>query len=185
MRPGSAGGHPVHTARQLQRPSVDPDSPRAPECVFCQIIAGKAPAEIIAETEAAITIVPLNPVTERHWLVIPRQHAERLWDLETRHLAHTMFDVAGAAWAASDAADGCNVIQSNGSAASQTIGHVHFHIVPRREGDGLTLPWTNPKADHLELVIADADRFLKARRQDGIDFPYDSRPLRKLREIAG
>lgn len=110
-------------------------------CPFCQIIMGGAPATVLYETEAAITIEPLNPVTEGHELVIPRQHAEFIWQLDPNHLGYTMYDVATRAYGRP-----CNIIQSNGASATQTVKHVHFHIVPRREADGLMLPWSNQKA---------------------------------------
>jgi histidine triad (HIT) family protein len=90
----------------------------------------------------AIIIRPLNPVTEGHALVIPKQHAEYIWELDEDVLRYTINDVAGAAYLL---AEDCNVIQSNGEAATQTVKHVHFHLVPRREGDGLHLPWTGQK----------------------------------------
>lgn len=111
--------------------------PDSEGCVFCKIVMGTAPAEIVNESEAAITIVPLKPVTEGHLLVIPRQHARYIWKLDPNDLGYTMYDVASMAYDAQP----CNIIQSNGVAASQTIGHVHFHVVPRRGGDGLQLPW--------------------------------------------
>ena len=112
---------------------------RAEDCVFCRIVAREEPAEFIHESEAAVTIVPLNPVTDGHWLVIPRKHAEFIYRLPPQDLGYTMYDVASMAFDAHP----CNIIQSNGAEATQTIQHVHFHIVPRRDGDGLKLPWTN------------------------------------------
>lgn len=114
------------------------DDVRAMDCVFCQIVAGDAPAQIVHESEAAVTFVPLNPVTEGHLLVVPRQHARYLWKLDPKNLGYTMYDVATIA---NEVGCACNIIQSNGIAASQTIFHVHFHVVPRRGGDGLQLPW--------------------------------------------
>lgn len=117
-------------------------------CVFCRIVKGEAPAEIVNECEGAITIVPRDPVTKGHLLVIPRQHAEYLWNLHPQHLAHTAFEVASQAYDAWDNVGGVNVIQSNGSPATQTVWHVHFHIVPRYAMDGLKLPWSGGQHMH-------------------------------------
>lgn len=120
----------------------------SPDCVFCRIVASEAPAEIVNECEGAITIVPRDPVTKGHLLVIPRQHAEYLWNLHPQHLAHTAFEVASQAYDAWDNVGGVNVIQSNGSSATQTVWHVHFHIVPRYAMDGLKLPWSGGRHMH-------------------------------------
>lgn len=109
-------------------------------CVFCDIIEGKAPATVVAETPSSITIVPLNPVTEGHLLVIPKIHAAYIWGLVPGPNEGLFSDLAARA----KEAHPCNIIQSNGAVATQTVFHVHFHIVPRRKGDGLNLPWANP-----------------------------------------
>jgi histidine triad (HIT) family protein len=90
----------------------------APDCVFCRIVVGAAPAKVVREWPLAIAIVPLHPVTPGHLLVLPREHV--------RDAADSQF----------------NLITSTGPAATQTVWHLHWHIVPRRFDDGLTLPWT-------------------------------------------
>lgn len=107
-------------------------------CIFCEVVAGRTPTEIVSQSGAAVIFEPLDPVTEGHVLVVPRQHARYLWDLDSRALMATVIDVALAT-----RQQPCNVIQSNGLEATQTIEHVHFHVVPRRSGDELKLPWTD------------------------------------------
>lgn len=105
-----------------------------PDCVFCKILRGDAHAEVVAEWPEAIAFVPLNPVTPGHVLVVPRQH-----------VADAMTDpaVTGATMhrAAELARRPCNIITSAGAEATQTVFHLHIHIVPRKESDGLCLPW--------------------------------------------
>ena len=105
-------------------------------CVFCRIVSGESPAEIVAQWPDAIAIVPTRPVTPGHILVIPRGHV-----VDARHDPI----VAGVAFAraASLGSGPCNLITSAGSLATQTVFHLHVHVVPRRQGDGLALPWTN------------------------------------------
>ena len=106
------------------------------DCVFCSILAGNAPATIVREWEDAIAIVPLNPVTEGHILVMPRTHVSDA--LENPEItAQTMKRASEIAKAP------CNLITSVGAAATQTIFHLHIHVIPRVEGDGLSLPWSN------------------------------------------
>lgn len=105
------------------------------DCVFCSIIAGTAPAKIVAEWDDAIAIVPLNPVTNGHILVMPRAHVSDA--LENPEITATVMKRASELAKAP-----CNLITSVGSVATQTIFHLHIHIVPRVEGDGLSLPWS-------------------------------------------
>jgi histidine triad (HIT) family protein len=116
------------------------------DCVFCEIIAKTSPAEIVGEWDEAVAFVPLNPVTEGHVLVVPRLHvrdAVSYPDLT----ALVMKRVAMIASAP------CNIITSVGALATQTVFHLHVHIVPRRENDKLPLPWTSQLA--LESIMAD------------------------------
>jgi histidine triad (HIT) family protein len=108
-------------------------------CVFCRIVAGAEPATIVRRTPEMLTIVPLNPVVPGHLLILPTVHVE---DFTTRPsvsaaVMHEAANVA-VAWALGS----CNLITSKGHAATQSMFHLHVHLVPRVEGDGLMLPWT-------------------------------------------
>lgn len=104
-------------------------------CVFCDIVEGIAPAEVVAEWASAAAIVPLNPVVSGHVLVIPRHHVRDAVDDP-----HTTAVVMG--HVAEIAEPPCNIITSVGREATQSVFHLHVHVVPRAEGDGLALPWT-------------------------------------------
>ncbi|MPZ27527.1 MAG: HIT domain-containing protein [Micromonosporaceae bacterium] len=104
-------------------------------CVFCQIVARRAPAQIIHEWPDALAIVPLQPVAPGHLLVLPVQHVRDF-------MADPAVTAAVALRAAEIAHRPCNLIASAGGAATQTVWHLHLHVVPRRSGDGLALPWS-------------------------------------------
>lgn len=104
--------------------------------VFCGIVRGRIHAKTTARWDDALAFVPLNPVTQGHELVVPRRHV--MDALEAPEVTAAMF-----AHAAEIAAWPCNLITSAGDAATQTVFHLHVHIVPRRTNDGLALPWTN------------------------------------------
>jgi len=106
-------------------------------CVFCAIVAGLAPADIVREWDDVIAIRPLNPVTPGHVLVIPHTHVA---DVGERPLISARTMACAAELAA--ALPAANVITSKGSAATQTVAHLHLHVVPRTTGDALPLPWT-------------------------------------------
>lgn len=107
-------------------------------CVFCDIAEGVAPATRYQMCGAfTVAFTPLNPVTPGHTLVVPRRHV-RDATVSPDVTAETM------RWAAILAAgmDSANIITSIGAAATQSVPHLHAHVVPRHLGDGLHLPWT-------------------------------------------
>lgn len=110
-----------------------------PSCVFCRIIAGNEPANIRHVWDYAIAIDPLKPLTSGHILVLPRVHVP---DATT----DPTVSAATMRAAAEIATPPCHLITSAGSTASQTVFHLHLHVVPRRDGDGLELRWSKP--DH-------------------------------------
>lgn len=113
-------------------------------CAFCDIAAGTGPATIVAEWSETIAVLPRERdgkrgCTDGHVLLIPRTHVR---DAATDPLV-TGITMARAAQLADQLgyAD-FNIITSQGAAATQTVFHLHVHLVPRFEGDGLALPWT-------------------------------------------
>jgi len=106
-------------------------------CVFCKIVEGQAPATIVQEWDEAIAIVPLDPVADGHTLVIPRTHVDNAVE-DPEVTAATMRRAAEYAQAVGQ----CNLITSVGPDATQTVFHLHIHVVPRKAGDGLPLLWT-------------------------------------------
>lgn len=107
-----------------------------PPCPFCEIVAGRAPATVVREWDDALAIVPLTPVVKGHILVIPREHVTDYGDDPTVS-AWTMYRAAELA----DDYGPSNLITSRGRAATQSVFHLHLHLVPRAENDGLALPW--------------------------------------------
>lgn len=116
---------------------------RLRDCVFCEIANGVAPAEIDHwdnENEAVI-FKPLNPVTEGHRLVVPFAHVVDFAESPNT----TAAVMRSAAMFAHRSDQACNLITSKGEAATQSVFHLHVHVVPRWEGDGLALPWTDQR----------------------------------------
>lgn len=110
-------------------------------CPFCEIVAGTAPATVVREWPDAMAIVPRGGVTEGHVLVIPKLHVDDFAE-NPRVTAATMFR---AAELASDMGTPMNLITSKGREATQSVMHLHAHLVPRAENDGLALPWYSGK----------------------------------------
>lgn len=113
-------------------------------CIFCRIARGEIPSTRLYEDEVALAFLDIGPLVKGHALVIPRQHVDPLMDAPEDLLARLIAVVRRVARAQVKAlqADGVNVHQSNGRVAGQVIPHLHFHVVPRFEGDGLSWNWT-------------------------------------------
>lgn len=112
-------------------------------CVFCDIVAGRAPAYIVERGPGWTAFTPLNPVTPGHTLVVPTQHVEHF----TENAMVTALVVRAAAVLAAKMGGDMNLITSKGPSATQTVKHLHIHLVPRAPGDGLVLPWTGQRKD--------------------------------------
>lgn len=120
-------------------------SPRK-ACVFCAIVRHEAPASIVFEGGSFVAFHPLNPHAPGHVLFVPRQHVERA----TTNVAVTAAVVeAAATYAAGLPAS--NIIMSSGKAATQTVEHLHVHVVPRGPHDHLEAgwPWWTPAGEPL------------------------------------
>ncbi|WTW93648.1 HIT domain-containing protein [Streptomycetaceae bacterium NBC_01309] len=112
-------------------------------CIFCDIADGRAPARFLYTWPDALAFVPLNPVTDGHTLVIPRRHVTD-FAANPEVSAATMRRAAEAARGIRP--DGqMNLITSWGVEATQSVFHLHLHLVPREKDDGLALPWYSGK----------------------------------------
>jgi histidine triad (HIT) family protein len=133
----------------------------AEDCIFCMIVAGDAPAEIVDSDEHTIAFMDINPATPGHALVIPRRHSADLIEISDTELERTTTAARRLASRMRDtlAPAGFNVLNACGSAAWQTVFHFHLHVIPRYDGDPLKLPWIPRGADIEEIArIAGAIR---------------------------
>jgi len=108
------------------------------DCIFCQIVAGEIPANVVAETDDAIAFLDANPLAPGHTLVIPKDHYHRLNDLPDGVAAEVLGLLHEVVPAVEDAVDApaTTVAFNNGEEAGQEVPHVHGHIVPRSGDDG-------------------------------------------------
>ena len=113
------------------------------DCVFCAIVEGRAPAEVVYEDEATMAFMDINPATSGHLLVIPRQHIRDIFEIDEDRAAAVMRSAVRVARALSAAVqpDGLNLVQASGRAAFQSVFHFHLHVIPRWWDDGLRQPW--------------------------------------------
>ncbi|MFJ3283286.1 HIT family protein [Streptomyces halstedii] len=109
------------------------------DCVFCAIAAGTAPATVLRAWDDAIAFKPRGGVNDGHTLVIPRTHVAD-W-IENPAITGAIATRAAELAQELGLAVG-NLITSAGEEATQTVFHLHLHLVPRQRNDGLPLPWT-------------------------------------------
>ena len=131
---------------------------RDPDCIFCKIVAGEIPSEKVYEDDAVLAFMDINPTSVGHTLVIPKDHCPDLLTTPAEALqsvAAVLPKIAAAVVAATNA-EGFNILQSNNPCAGQVVFHTHFHVVPRRPGDGIGLGFRQapPKEDDFAKTAA-------------------------------
>ena len=126
------------------------------DCVFCAIAAGEIPCFKVYEDELVLAYLDINPFSEGHTLVIPKAHTTGLLDTPDETLAALLARVKKVAAHLKTAlgCDGFHILQNNGAAAGQTVGHIHFHIVPRRNGDPIEFANRPGDMEHLKALAA-------------------------------
>lgn len=138
---------------------MSPEPGQGP-CVFCEIVAGRAPASIVYEDDLCLAIMTIGPVNPGHLLVLPRAHAPSLADLDEAtggHLFAVAMRMAAAIRASGLRCEGINLFLADGEAAFQEVFHLHLHVFPRFAGDGfgLTADWTvHPSREELDAAAA-------------------------------
>lgn len=131
-----------------------------PDCIFCAIVAGEAPATRIHEDDRTVAFMDIQPATRGHALVVPRAHSADLLTIEADDLAACVATAQRIARLIRHnlGADGVNLVNACGAAAWQTVFHFHLHVVPRYADDPardrLQLPWVPTPGDPDEIAAA-------------------------------
>ncbi len=114
-----------------------------PDCIFCKIIAGQIPSERVYEDPQVVAFLDIAPLASGHTLVVPRHHCVNLLDAPHEALSALMAAAPKVAKAvlAATGGEGFNFAQFNGGCSGQVVMHLHFHIIPRRTGDGVSFRW--------------------------------------------
>lgn len=131
------------------------------DCIFCGIAAGDEPAHVLYEDALTVAFLDINPVTRGHTLVIPRAHADDMWDVgeeDALAVMRTARVVAGTLRRALEPA-GCNLFQATRAIAGQTVFHLHVHVIPRYDATELGIQLGRRGAEDGELEeVAEAVR---------------------------
>ncbi len=115
--------------------------PYDPDNLFAKILRGELPCIKLYEDEQTLAFMDLMPQTDGHVLVIPKEAAATILELSPGSLAATILVRQKLARAVRKAFDlpGVLIVQTNGAAALQTVPHLHFHVIPRRQGDTMRM----------------------------------------------
>lgn len=122
-------------------------------CIFCKIANGEIPSKTLYEDGDFRVILDLGPATKGHALILPKEHADDLFELPEETAAKVLVLAKRAAARMKERlhCDGINLVQNNGAAAGQTVSHFHLHMIPRYEGDGQQINWVPGKCTEEEL----------------------------------
>jgi len=114
------------------------------DCIFCKIVRGEARSWKVIENDSVLAFLDIHPVSEYHTLVIPKTHYENIFDIPEAELLEVVKVVKQLAtlYSRNLGIKNVQIINSSGSEAQQDVFHAHFHLVPRRKGDGQNVRWT-------------------------------------------
>jgi histidine triad (HIT) family protein len=126
----------------------------ASDCLFCGIVAGDVPAQIVDSDDHTVAFMDINPATAGHALVVPRAHSADLMEVSDEDLERSTVAARRLAKRIRAVLEpaGFNILNSCGSAAWQTIYHFHLHVIPRYEDDPLELPWVPGPGEADEIA---------------------------------
>ena len=108
-----------------------------PGCKFCQIIAGEIPAHFVLDTDDVVAFLDHRPLFPGHTLVLPREHVETLADLPEDRVGPFFRQVQRVEVAVRTAMEARGSFVAENNVVSQSVPHLHVHVVPRRRKDGL------------------------------------------------
>lgn len=128
-------------------------------CIFCKIVAGEIPCFKLHEDDDTLAFMDINPASEGHALVIPKEHSADVHAVSDHAIAATVVTAKKVAAAIQSTLNprGMNLVQCNGPAAAQSVMHFHMHVLPRTEGDELKLNWGLQPGD-MDAIGALAER---------------------------
>jgi len=133
------------------------------DCIFCKIIKGEIPSAKVYEDDKVYAFLDIMPVNPGHTLVIPKKHSENIFDTDDGDLKAIAVALKKVSIAVKKGvkADGINIGQGNGRAAGQAVFHLHFHIMPRFENDGLEMfPQKKYREGEMQQVAGKIKSFL-------------------------
>ena len=130
-----------------------------PGCLFCEIVAGREPAHVVAETDETLAFLDIRPLFPGHTLLVPKAHHETLMDLPAELVEPLFTQAQRLAGAMESALGAAGSFVATNNRVSQSVAHLHVHVVPRNRKDGLRgFFWPRSKYASPEDAEAVAER---------------------------
>ena len=128
-------------------------------CIFCKIVKGEAHSWKVWENDDVYAFLDINPASRYHTLIIPKRHYENIFDVPEHDLKEVIAVVRKIAKLYEEklGIKNLQVINSNGREGQQDVFHIHYHIVPRKSGDGQDVKWTTHaewRVDYDDMIAA-------------------------------
>jgi histidine triad (HIT) family protein len=138
--------------------------PAGKPCAFCAIIGGRREvSHVVHETDGVVAFLDIRPVFVGHTLVVPRDHIETLLDLPDEAIGPYFGEVQRVTAAVTEAMDAHGTFVALNNVVSQSVPHLHTHVVPRRRKDGLRgFFWPRTKYGSEVEMVETADRIRAA-----------------------
>ena len=137
-------------------------------CVFCAIVAGETPAHIVLDDDDFLAFLDVRPLFPGHVLLVPREHHETLWDLPDDLLGPLNERTRRLAVAVKEATEATGIFTATNNVVSQSVPHLHVHVVPRNRKDGLRgFFWPRTKYASEEEAAEVAERIRARVAQPG------------------
>ncbi len=113
------------------------------DCIFCKLANGMIPTATVYEDDDFRAIMDAAPANKGHVIILPKEHADDVFSLPVETQAKLFPVAAKIAKAVKEelGCDGVNILQNNGTAAGQTVFHFHTHVIPRYNGDSVSVTW--------------------------------------------
>lgn len=128
------------------------------DCIFCKLANGDIPTNTIYEDDFFRVILDASPANLGHALILPKEHFANIFEADDEYLAKALPLAKKVTSVIKEEfkCDGVNIQQNNGTAAGQTVFHLHIHIIPRYDSDNFTLNWPqkSPGADEQKEIAA-------------------------------
>lgn len=133
------------------------------DCIFCKIVRGEIPSFKLYEDDKTFAFMDINPINPGHALIVPKHHAPNIFETPDDWLAASMVTARRVARGVEAALKphGMNIVQANGPGAAQSVFHLHIHVVPRAENDGIKMNW-GIKPGNMDEIKALAEKIKAA-----------------------
>jgi len=143
-----------------------PDTAFDPNCRFCQIAAGEEGGHVVFEDETSLAFLDNRPLFPGHSLLIPRRHVETIWDLPDELIEPLFANARLLSGAIRDATAAQGAFVAVNNVVSQSVPHLHVHLVPRNRRDGLRgFFWPRRKYDSDDHMRETAEAVRAAVRE--------------------